>query len=136
MLGRIMVIRQMGGFMRTPVMVIAVLVLSGVLPAWASLPAEPTLPATAIEPPLLDEPDQKAIEPPAPSRGQLLYENHCMVCHESVVHIRSRQQVRSLPALQAQVRRWAAYMQLRWGKEEVEEVAGHLDRQYYKFESR
>jgi len=38
--------------------------------------------------------------------------------------------------LRAQVLRWTAYMQLRWGKEEVEDVVDYLGRQYYKFESR
>ena len=114
----------------------ALLVLGGTLPAWGVPRAEPVPPAAEIEPPATDEPGQKEVKPPVPSRGQLLYENHCMACHESVVHIRTRQQARTLPALRTQVQHWARYMQLRWGDEEIEEVVDHLNSQYYKFESR
>jgi mono/diheme cytochrome c family protein len=132
-----MTIRQLEGFMRTQIMVFAALVaMGGVFPAWGSPRAEPAQPAEEIQTPSMEEPRQQAIEPPVPSRGQLLYENHCMACHESVVHIRTQQQVQSLSALRAQVLRWTAYMQLRWGKEEVEDVVDYLGRQYYKFESR
>jgi hypothetical protein len=84
--------------------------------------------------PLMDESRQKPVMPPLPPRGQLLYENHCMACHESIVHIRLRQQALSLPKLRARVLHWATYLQLRWGKEEIEDVVGYLNRQYYKFE--
>jgi hypothetical protein len=66
----------------------------------------------------------------------MLYENHCMICHESLVHVRSQQQVRSQPQLRAKVLHWADYLQLHWGGEEVEEVVRYLDRQYYQFERR
>jgi hypothetical protein len=118
-------------------MALAVLVLVGVLPAWGSLPDESTQPpAAVIVSPSTDEPRQELIKSPVPSRGQLLYENHCMACHESIVHIRTRQQVQSLSELQAQVRRWAEYLQLHWGKQEVEDVVDYLDHQYYQFASR
>jgi hypothetical protein len=132
-----MSIRQTGGFMRTQIMVFsALLVQGGVFPAWGIQSAEPAQPAAAIETPSTNEPKQKAVTPPVPARGQLLYENHCMVCHESIVHIRTQQQATSLSAVRAQVMQWATYMQLQWGKEEIEDVVGHLNRQYYKFESR
>jgi mono/diheme cytochrome c family protein len=67
-------------------------------------------------------------------RGQLLYENHCMGCHESVAQIRTRQQVKSIEALRTAVSRWVANTNLPWGKEEIEEVARYLGNQYYKFE--
>lgn len=71
---------------------------------------------------------------PAPSRGQLLYDNHCVTCHESMVHIRNRQQVKSMQELRNQVARWAAYAKLRWDKDEIEEVARFLNTRFYKFE--
>ena len=114
----------------------ALLVLGGGFPAWGSTHAEPAQPAGETEIPSMEEPRQQAIKPPVPSRGQLLYENHCMACHESVVHIRTQRQARSLSALRAQVLHWTAYLQLRWGKEEVGDVVDHLNRQYYKFDSR
>jgi hypothetical protein len=76
------------------------------------------------------------VEPGAQPRGQLLYENHCMACHESVVHIRSRQGARSLSELQAKVDHWARYMKLPWSTEEVVDVTRFLDSRYYRFESR
>jgi mono/diheme cytochrome c family protein len=69
-----------------------------------------------------------------PSRGQLLYENQCIACHESVVHIRSNRGVKSLPELQAAVARWATYAKPSWDSEEIEEVTRYLDSRYYKFE--
>jgi hypothetical protein len=73
---------------------------------------------------------------PEPSRGQLLYENHCRGCHESVVHITSKRKVRTLPALRDQVSRWAATAKLPWGVAEIEDVANYLDRRYYQFNQR
>lgn len=67
----------------------------------------------------------------AASRGKLLYENHCLGCHESVVHVRERRQVKSLTELQAQVARWSAYQNLRWNKEDVGEVVRYLNERHY-----
>lgn len=126
-----------GSFMQTKNMVYAALLLLGfVLPAWASPRAQPVPPAQEMETPPGNEPWQKPVMPPVPPRGQLLYENHCMSCHESVIHIRIRQHTKSLQELQAQVLHWAGYLRLRWSKEDVKEVVTHLNSQYYKFESR
>jgi len=38
--------------------------------------------------------------------------------------------------LHARVLNWAAYLKLRWGTQEVEDVVRHLNNQYYKFEAR
>ena len=86
--------------------------------------------------PLMEEPQRKPVAPPAPPRGQMLYENHCMSCHESVVHIRGNHRTQSLTELRGRVSHWADYLQLRWSKEEVEEVVTYLNDHYYKFESR
>ena len=67
------------------------------------------------------------------SRGQLLYENHCMACHESVVHIRHDRRVQSYKALQDQVERWSTQQQLGWSAGEIADVVDYLDRHYYKF---
>lgn len=67
------------------------------------------------------------------SRGQLLYENHCVGCHESVVHIREQRKVVSLAALRAQVAHRARLQGLRWSEEDVDDVALYLDTRYYKF---
>ena len=123
--------------MRTKAIVFTMLLWLGISPpAWASPRTEAMPPAQEVASPSLNEPRQKPIMPPVPPRGQLLYENHCMSCHESVVHIRTQQQAKSLPELHARVLNWAAYLKLRWGTQEVEDVVRHLNNQYYKFESR
>lgn len=114
----------------------ALLVLAGIFPAWGSPHAGRVPPAEVLETPSTNDRGQNSVTPAVPSRGQLLYENHCMACHESVVHIRTRKQVESLSALRIEVLRWSAQLQFHWGREEVEEVVSHLNRQYYKFESR
>ena len=123
--------------MRTRNIVYAALLALGLaFPAWASPRAQPVPSAQEMNNPPMHEPRQRPSTPPVPPRGQLLYENHCMSCHESVIHIRTRQLTKSLPELQAQVRYWAAYLQLSWDKKDIEEVTTHLNDQYYKFESR
>ena len=82
----------------------------------------------------LDKAPQKPLPLPTPSRGQLLYDNHCTTCHVSMVHIRTRQQVTSMQELRNQVTRWAAYAKLHWNKDEIEEVARHLNTHFYKFD--
>ena len=123
--------------MRRKILQYAVLVsLSGACPAWAGSGASrvPTAPGMASS--SLDVARPEPVVVPAPPRGKLLYENHCMSCHESMVHIRTRQQVRSLAALQNQVSRWALHLQLRWSSEDLNDVVAYLNRQYYQFESR
>jgi len=123
--------------MRTQSIVHAVLLSLGLaFPAWADSRAPSSLPAPEQDAPPGHESQLPPALPAAAARGQMLYENHCMACHESVVHIRSRQQARSLPQLREQVRRWADYSQLRWSRDEAEEVVRHLDSQYYRFERR
>jgi len=112
----------------------ALLSLALGLPAWASPRIVPPAPAPEMETPAGNESRQQPVMPPAVPRGQMLYENHCMSCHESVVHIRERQQVKSLQQLRARVLYWADYLQMHWGREEVEEVFIYLNDQYYRFE--
>jgi hypothetical protein len=123
--------------MRTQIIVHAALLLLGLsLPALAAPRILPPPPAQEMETKPRNESRQTRVMPPAPARGQMLYENHCIACHESMVHIRTRQQAKSLPQLRARVLHWAEYLQLRWGKDDVEDVVIHLDSQYYQFEHR
>ena len=66
-------------------------------------------------------------------RAQLLYENHCRGCHESVVHVRDKRKATSLAAVEAWVRRWAGEQKLGWDNEEVTAVARYLNDRFYKF---
>lgn len=86
--------------------------------------------------PSMNKRQKTLVAPPAPPRGQMLYENHCMSCHESVVHIRSNHRAQSLTELRGTVSNWANYLHLRWGRGEVEEVVTYLNNHYYRFESR
>jgi len=106
--------------------------------SWAS-PRDPfSQPIQENEAARLTEPRQKPVTLPVPvqARGQLLYENHCTVCHASVVHLRTDRRAQSLPEIRTGVMHWSGYLKLRWGKEEVDDVVNHLNRQFYKFESR
>jgi hypothetical protein len=121
--------------MRIRSLPLAVLTLTLSLPALAAKLVDAPLPPAMPEgQPERDGAPKKAVKEDTPSRGQLLYENHCTGCHESVVYIRNRRQVQSLPALRAEVVRWASYTNLSWGKEEVEEVVHYLNRHYYSLE--
>jgi hypothetical protein len=69
---------------------------------------------------------------PPGSRGQMLYENHCMGCHESVLFIRERRDVKTLPDLRKEVSRWAAEAKAPWWDMEIDEVTSYLNRTYYR----
>lgn len=69
-------------------------------------------------------------------RGKLLYENHCMSCHESVVHIRENRRARGLGEVYWQTTRWAVTERLEWRYEEVRDVAQYLNNEFYKFDER
>lgn len=68
-----------------------------------------------------------------PTRGQLLYENHCSACHDQQVHWRQNRLARDWSSLREQVRRWQATAKLGWSKEEIEQVARHLNDTIYRF---
>lgn len=68
-------------------------------------------------------------------RGNMLYENHCLQCHESKVHIREHRKVRSLLDLKKQVNRWANELDLSWQDEEIRDVSRYLNQTFYKFDS-
>lgn len=66
-------------------------------------------------------------------RGKLLYENHCLDCHERTVHLRDNHKVKSLDDLRAQVIRWAQNQKLAWGVTEVSDVVDYLNERYYHY---
>ena len=72
-------------------------------------------------------------QPPAPSRGELLYQTHCVACHDKQVHWRARKIVGDWPGLVAEVRRWDANLGLRWNDDAVIEVTRYLNRVFYRF---
>lgn len=78
--------------------------------------------------------ESKPVVPATGSRGQMLYENHCQVCHTSVVHVRETRRARSLKDLEYWVTRWSGELKLPWSAEEISDVVDFLNRRYYKFE--
>lgn len=65
-------------------------------------------------------------------RGEGLYLNHCLSCHESTAHIRNNRRAKSLAELRWWVARWAVQLELGWGPDEVEDVTAYLNRTYYR----
>lgn len=67
------------------------------------------------------------------SRGEMLYKNHCGVCHESNVHIRNGRKAKSPEDIIYWVTRWSNHLKLDWSAEDKHDVAYHLNEMYYKF---
>ena len=72
---------------------------------------------------------------PGNSRGQLLYENHCIVCHESRAHIREKRKSRSVADIEKWVFRWAQHLKLEWSRAEINDVIQYLNQHFYQFPS-
>ena len=70
---------------------------------------------------------------PAPTRGELLYDTHCIACHTAQVHWRDKKAATDWPSLRAEVRRWQASGQLNWSDEDITEVTRHLNQRYYRY---
>jgi hypothetical protein len=70
---------------------------------------------------------------PVPTRGEMLYTNHCLSCHESIVHIRNKRQVKNLAALHSTVSHWSKELELQWSSREIEDVVLYLNLHYYHY---
>lgn len=66
-------------------------------------------------------------------RGQLLYENHCTLCHDSIVHIRKQRKVRSVNDIRQWAVRWSTHLKLDWNDDDVDIVTRYVNRQFYHF---
>jgi mono/diheme cytochrome c family protein len=67
------------------------------------------------------------------SRGELLYLNHCLICHESNVHIREKHSAINIGAIRGEVTRWAKELQLKWSPRDIEDVVDYLNNRYYRY---
>jgi hypothetical protein len=65
-------------------------------------------------------------------RGKLLYENHCKVCHTSVVHVREDRKARSRDEIRTWVQRWRTELGLQWESADVDDIVEYLNDRYYK----
>ena len=66
-------------------------------------------------------------------RGQLLYETHCDVCHNTSVHNRNPRKADSIGKIKYFVTRWSNELKLNWSSSDINEVAQYLNSKYYKY---
>ena len=66
------------------------------------------------------------------SHGQLLYENHCIVCHRESLHERQNSKVASYADLRYQVERWTNEAARKFTPSEREDLIEFLDATYYR----
>jgi hypothetical protein len=75
----------------------------------------------------------QSLPSPPPSRGELLYANHCIACHTAQIHWRDKRQVTDWASLKAQVQRWQHLARLGWTETDIVDVARHLNATVYHF---
>jgi len=68
-----------------------------------------------------------------PGRGELLYSNHCIACHNEQVHWRDKKLARDWNSLHQEVRRWQKTASLGWSDEEIAAVTQYLNTRYYHY---
>lgn len=70
----------------------------------------------------------------AQSRGELLYNTHCVSCHTTEVHWRDGRAARNWAGLKFQVRRWQEAASLAWNDGDILDVSRYLNDRIYHFE--
>jgi len=70
---------------------------------------------------------------PLPTRGELLYNTHCIACHTTQVHWRDNKQATDWKGIEAQVRRWQGVAGLAWSDADITEVSRFLNNTIYKY---
>ena len=68
-----------------------------------------------------------------PSRGQLLYDTHCIGCHTMQMHWRDQRLARDWATLKGQVQRFQGINNLGWSDEDVDAVTRYLNDTVYRF---
>lgn len=66
-------------------------------------------------------------------RGELLYNTHCVACHNAEVHWRNQRLATDWKSLNVQVRRWQSAIQLNWDDADIASTASYLNSLYYLF---
>lgn len=69
----------------------------------------------------------------AESQGQLLYETHCIACHNTQIHWRDQRVATNWARLKAEVRRWQSTAALNWSEADIVAVARYLNASIYRF---
>ncbi len=70
------------------------------------------------------------------NKGQALTDENCVRCHGTEVYTRDDRRVTSLPGLHKQVQRCEQMLGLTWFEDDINNVAGHLNQQFYKFDTK
>jgi mono/diheme cytochrome c family protein len=67
------------------------------------------------------------------TRGQMLYDTHCIACHNAQVHWRDTKLAADWDGLKEQVRRWQIRAGLGWTEADIVEVARYLNNTFYRY---
>lgn len=78
-------------------------------------------------------PPPDAQMPSGSSRGQLLYEAHCIQCHATQIHWRQSRAARDWPSLRVQVENWQRRSGQQWTDEDIDAVARFLNETIYHY---
>ena len=70
---------------------------------------------------------------PDAGRGELLYSNHCIACHNAQVHWREKKLATDWRRLLAEVRRWQEISGLDWSHDDVVAVTQYLNGLHYRY---
>ena len=71
--------------------------------------------------------------PRGATRGELLYSTHCITCHSTQVHWRSKKLATDWTSLKGEVRRWQEVSGLGWVDDDISEVARYVNALYYHY---
>ena len=74
-----------------------------------------------------------AQDAPAQTRGQMLYDTHCIACHTTQMHWRNDKLALDWNSLKFQVNRWQNNAGLQWSESDVVEVSRHLNQTIYHY---
>ena len=69
----------------------------------------------------------------AQSRGELLYQTHCIACHSTQMHWRDQKAATDWISLKKLVQGWQARAMLQWSEEDILEVTRHLNDKTYHY---
>ena len=70
---------------------------------------------------------------PVVTRGELLYNTHCVTCHTTQMHWRNDRQAFDWDSLKFQVRRWQGNAGLAWNDADIAEVSRYLNEIIYHY---
>ncbi len=67
------------------------------------------------------------------NNGSELHAENCTACHDSALYTRENRRVQTLPNLGTQVRFCKDNLGITWFDDEVDDVVGFLNKNYYHF---